>query len=399
MTRIPPKSVARLTILAALLATPTLAQDFNAASPDAPYKPAFEGQTRAPVLPATAVNTQVIAEGLEHPWAMASLPDGSWLVTERPGRLRLIGANGSVSDPIKGLPKVDSREQGGLLDIAVRDDFAETRRIWFTFAEPRGDGKNATAVGTGVLSPDGTEVQDAKVIWQQTPPWDSELHFGSVLVFDPEGALFVTTGERSVEDARVHSQNVATTLGKVVRIDPDTGAPMGNPGVEGALPEIWSWGHRNMQGAAWGPDGALWTIEHGPQGGDELNRPQAGRNYGWPRVTYGVEYSGETIGDGVTQMEGTEQPIYYWDPVIAPGGMTFYEGDMFPDWQGDALIAGLKSTSLVRLELADGKVTGEARYLTDLGQRIRDVAVAPDGSIMVITDEDDGQMIRVTPAQ
>lgn len=391
----------RSTAIAAawVFAGAALAQDFNDAPPNAQgQSPAFENQTRAPVLPDMALQQQVIAEGLEHPWGMAQLPDGSWLVTERPGRLRLIGTDGSVSDPIAGLPEVDNRDQGGLLDVAVAGDFSATRQIWLSFSQPREGGRTATAVATGSLSADGSAIEDAEVIWQQEPAWDSTKHYGSRLVFDGQGGLFVTTGERSVDDARVHAQNVATTLGKVVRIDPQSGAPMGQPGVEGALPEIWSWGHRNIQGADMGPDGALWTVEHGPRGGDELNRPQPGRNYGWPRVTYGVEYSGEPVGDGVTQMEGTEQPVYYWDPVIAPGGMSFYDGAMFPDWQGDLLIGGLQAGALVRLELSDGRVTGEARHLQGIG-RVRDVEVAEDGSIMLLTDQDEGALVRITPGQ
>ncbi|MDB6182847.1 PQQ-dependent sugar dehydrogenase [Paracoccus fistulariae] len=384
----------------AMLAAGTLwAQDFNDAPPNAPgQSPAFEGQTRAPVLPDTPLRQQVVVDGLENPWAMAELPDGGWLVTEKPGRLRHVGADGALSDPIGGLPELDTRRQGGLLDVAVADDFAQTRRVWISFAQPREGGKTSTSVATGVLSADGTTLQDTRVIWQQNPAWDSAMHYGSVLVFDGKGGLFVTTGERSVRDARVLAQDVTAALGKVVRIDPMTGASMGDPGQPDALPEIWSWGHRNLQGAAMGPDGALWTIEHGPKGGDELNRPQAGMNYGWPRVTYGIDYGGGPIGEGLTQLDGTEQPVYYWDPVIAPGGMTFYEGEMFPDWQGDALIAGLKAGAIVRLQIEGGRVTAEARHLQDLGQRVRDVAVAQDGAIMILTDESDGQMIRVTPA-
>ncbi|WEF24987.1 PQQ-dependent sugar dehydrogenase [Paracoccus sp. S3-43] len=389
----------RLTAAAALIAGTASAQDFNAAAPNAPdQQPAFQGQTRAPVLADdVALNQTVIAEGLDHPWGLAELPDGSWLLTERAGNLRLVGADGALSDPIGGLPQVDTRDQGGLLDVAVADDFPQTRRVWISFAQPREGGKTATAVATGTLSADGGTLEDTKVIWQQQPAWDSTLHYGSVLVFDGKGGLFVTTGERSVIDARPLAQNATTTLGKIVRIDPETGAPMGDPGVEGALPEIWSWGHRNVQGAEIGPDGALWTVEHGAKGGDELNRPQAGRNYGWPIAAYGIEYSGGPIGKGDTQVEGTEQPIYYWDPVIAPGQMTFYDGDLFPDWRGDLLIGGLRAGALVRLELDGNRVTGEARHLQGIG-RVREVEVARDGAIMLLTDEDNGKLIRVTPA-
>ena len=279
----------------------------------------------------------------------------------------------------------------------MRDDFAETRRLWISFAQPREGRRTATAVATGTLSDDNASLRDMRVIWQQQPAWRSTLHYGSVLLFDAGGGLIVTTGERSVPEARVYAQNVTTTLGKVVRIDPETGAPMGDPGVAEALPEIWSWGHRNIQGAALDAQGRLWTVEHGPRGGDELNRPQAGRNYGWPRVTYGVEYRGGAVGQGITQLRGTEQPVYYWDPVIAPGQMTFYDGAMFPDWQGDILIGGLQAEALVRLDLDGDRVMGEARHLQGIG-RLREVEVARDGSIMLLTDEDNGRLIRVTPA-
>ncbi|MCZ0960140.1 PQQ-dependent sugar dehydrogenase [Paracoccus benzoatiresistens] len=400
---VPSRIATRLTTLTAslgLLAGPALAQEFNAAPPNAPdQQPAFENQTRAPVrADDVALQRTVLAEGLDHPWGLAELPDGAWLVTERAGNLRMVGADGALSDPIDGLPEIDTRDQGGLLDVAVREDFDQTRRVWISFSQPREGGATGTAVATGTLSADGSALEGTKVIWQQQPAWKSTKHYGSVLVFDGQGGLFVTTGERSNPDSRVYAQNVTTTLGKVVRIDPDSGAPLGQPGVAEALPEIWSWGHRNVQGAALDDQGRLWTIEHGPKGGDELNLPQAGRNYGWPRVTYGVEYSGKPIGEGITRLEGTEQPVYYWDPVIAPGQMTFYDGAMFPDWQGDLLIGGLKAQALVRLELDGDRVSGEARHLQGIG-RVREVEVARDGAIMLLTDEDNGQLIRVTPAQ
>lgn len=376
---------------------PAMAQDFNATPPHGrDQTPAFNQQTRAPILPDRTLKTKIIVDGLENPWGMVQLPNGAWLVTERPGRMRCINAAGVISEPIKGLPEIDNRDQGGLLDVAINDDFKTTRQIWWSFAQPQEDGKTATAVGTGILSWGGKEIENARVIWQQKPAWDSTKHYGSRLIFDNEGGLFVTTGERSNPDSRVHAQNVATTLGKVVRIDPQTGEPMGRPGVDGALPEIWSWGHRNIQGATLAEDGTLWTIEHGPKGGDELNHPQPGRNYGWPLVTYGIDYSGEPIGKGITQMEGTEQPVYYWDPVIAPGGMTFYHGDLFPEWKGDLLISGLKAESLVRLEMKDGRVTGEARHLQGIG-RVRDVEVAADGSLMILMDHKYGAMVQITP--
>ena len=265
---------------------------------------------------------------------MAELPDGSWLVTERGGRMRHVRADGSLSEPIRGVPKVVAQGQGGLLDVAIRDDFERTRRVWWSFSELRGNDGNATAVATGVLASDGSALSDVRVIFQQQPAWLSRNHFGSRLVFDRTGALFVTTGERSLPEPRQLAQDVGTHIGKIIRINPDGGAAEGNSHIEGGLPEIWSYGHRNLQAAALGPDGALWTVEHGPRGGDELNRPEAGKNYGWPIITYGQDYSGRPIGDGITARDGMEQPIYYWDPVIAPSGLAFYDGAMFPAWRG-----------------------------------------------------------------
>jgi len=375
-------------------------QDFNALPPNAPYQqPAFESQTRAPIIKENVqLNVQIIADGLVHPWGMNQLPDGSWLVTERPGRMRLISADGKVSDPIVGLPEVDARGQGGLLDVVVRDDFAQTRQVWWSYAEPRGDGRNATAVATGILSKDGSKFVDVRVIFQQNPAWSSTAHFGSRLIFDRDGMLFVTTGDRSLPQPRILAQDVSTHIGKVLRINPQGGAAKGNPQIKGSQPEIWSYGHRNLQSAALDPDGNLWTVEHGPRGGDELNQPRAGLNYGWPIITYGLDYNGRAIGKGLTAQGGMEQPVYYWDPVIAPSGMAFYRGKLFSEWQGDLLVGGLASQALVRLTLVDGRVTGEVRYLQGQG-RIRDVDIAKDGAIMILTDAENGALIRVTPAQ
>lgn len=368
-------------------------QDFNASAPNAPnapnQQPAFAGQTRAPLINNhIQLNSQIIADGLVHLWGMDQLPDGRWLVTERPGRLRLVSVDGTVSGPIAGLPEVDARGQGGLLDVVVRDDFTSTRRVWWSYAEPRKGGRNATAVATGVLSKDDSQLTDVRVIFRQNPAWNSTAHFGSRLVFDHDGMLFVTTGDRYHPQARVLAQDLSTHIGKVLRIDPDGGPP-----------EIWSYGHRNLQAAALDANGDLWTVEHGPRGGDELNQPQAGLNYGWPIITYGLDYNGLAIGEGLTAQDGMEQPVYYWDPVIAPSGMAFYQGELFAEWQGDLLIGGLASQALIRLTLNEaGRVTGEARYLHGQG-RIRDVAIAADGAIMVLTDARNGALIRVTPAQ
>lgn len=373
--------------------------DFNRQPPNAPdQQPAFAGQTRAPVIrDDIRLETTIIAGGLEHPWGMAQLPDGRWLVTERPGRMRLIDADGQVSAPLGGLPRVDARGQGGLLDVLPDRDFASTRQLWWSYAEPRENGKNATAVATGTLSADERSLENVQVVFRQQPAWDSTYHFGSRLVFDNQGMLFITTGERSYGQPRVLAQDVTTHLGKVLRIHPQGGAAQDNPAIPGGLPEIWSWGHRNLQAAALDTDGSLWTVEHGPRGGDELNQPRPGRNYGWPVITYGREYSGRKVGKGLTAQAGMEQPVYYWDPVIAPSGMAFYRGNLFDGWQDSLLIGGLASQTLVRLTLQDGKVTGEARYLQGMA-RIRDVHVAQDGSVMLLTDHRNGALIRLRPA-
>ncbi len=360
--------------------------------------PAFAGQTRAPgVRTEVAMTHTVVASGLVHPWGLAAMPDGRWLVTEKPGRLRLISAEGQMGEPITGLPAVDARGQGGLLDVAVGPTFAQDRMIYWSYAEPR-DGGNATAVARGELSADGASVGNVQVIFRALPTYDGDKHFGSSLAFAPDGKLFITLGERSDAPMRPQAQALDSHMGKIIRINADGSVPQDNPfvGQAGALPEIWSTGHRNVQGVAIQPGtGAVWTIEHGTRGGDELNRPEAGKNYGWPIIAYGVEYAGGPINEGITSREGLEQPVYYWDPVIAPGGQTFYSGAMFPGWEGNLLVAALKEKHIARLVLEGDRVVGEERLLTDLGERVRDVAVAADGAVWVITDEENGKLVRV----
>ena len=377
-----------------LMAGAALAQDFNAAPPNAPdQQPAFEGQTRAPVIADTiALKTETVVDGLSHPWALALLPDGAWLVTERPGRLRMVGADGTLSEPIEGLPEIDAKGQGGLLDVMVGPDFASDRRLWISYAAPA-EGGNQTAVATAKLSADGRSLEEVKELFRQTPVYDGDKHFGSRLLLDGQGGLIVTLGERSDVPIRDSAQADDNHLGKIVRIDPLTGAPMG-AGI--GLPETHAKGFRNVQAAAFDKQGQLWTVEHGPKGGDELNHVEPGKNYGWPVITYGVAYSGADINAGKTAQEGMEQPVYYWDPVIAPSGMAFYDGAMFPDWNGSALIGALQAGGgVVRLTLDGGKVSGEARYLNGIG-RVRDLAVAPDGALMLVTDADNGAVIRVS---
>ena len=365
----------------ALLAPPALAQE-------APRSP-----TPKPVKLAAKVTD--VAVGLEHPWGVELLPDGRFLVTERPGRLRVVNRDGRLSAPLTGVPEVYARGQGGLLDVALSPGFAQDRLVYLSFAE-RGSGGAGTAVARGRLGERGLE--DTQVIWRQQPKVDGSYnHWGSRLVFRPDGTLFVTLGDRFVHSER--AQDLSTTIGKIVRINPDGSVPRDNPfvGRSGALPEIWSYGHRNVQAAAFDARGELWTVEHGARGGDELNNPQPGKNYGWPVITYGVDYSGARIGIGTAQ-PGMEQPVYYWDPVIAPSGATFYSGTAFPDWRGDLLVGSLRPGALVRLRIANGRVTVEERYLDELGERIRDVREGPDGAIYLLTDSSRGRLIRVEPA-
>lgn len=368
-------------------------------APETNFKPAFAGQTRAPAPAAIAYQTELVADGLEKPWALAFMPDGRMLVTEKDGFFRFVTTDGALGPRTKASPEVHAKNQGGLLDVHLDPDFADNRIVWWTYAEPRGE-KNGTAVAKAVLdaSGDAPVFSDIKVIFRQQPGWKSDLHFGSRLAFSPDGKLFVALGERSVPDARVLAQDLGTHFGKVVRLETDGRPAEGNPfiGRKGALPEIWSYGHRNQQSAAIDPaTGKLWTIEHGPRGGDELNQPEAGRNYGWPVISYGIEYAGAQIGEGRTQKDGMEQPVYYWDPVIAPSGMVFYTGAAFPEWQGSIFVGGLASKKLVRLEMKDGEVASEEWLATDLGKRIRDVRQGPDGYIYMATDE--GQIYRIRP--
>jgi aldose sugar dehydrogenase len=337
-----------------------------------------------------------VAVGLEHPWGVELLPDGRFLVTERPGRLRLVGRDGKLSEPLTGVPEVYARGQGGLLDVALSPGFAQDRLVYLSFAE-RGDAGAGTAVARGRLGERGLE--GTQVIWRQQPKVEGSYnHWGSRIVFRPDGTLFVTLGDRYSH--RDRAQDLSTTIGKVVRINPDGSAPRDNPfvGRAGALPEIWSYGHRNVQAAALDARGELWTVEHGARGGDELNNPQPGKNYGWPVITYGMDYSGAQIGYG-TSRPGMEQPVYYWDPVIAPSGSTFYSGTAFPDWRGDLLVGSLSPGGLVRLRIANGRVTVEERYLAELRERIRDVREGPDGALYLLTDSSRGRLLRVEPAR
>jgi glucose/arabinose dehydrogenase len=345
------------------------------------------------------IAVDIVADGLARPWAIDFLPDKRMIVTERGGRMRIVSPDGKKSAAIKGVPGADVGGQGGLLDVAVHPGFAQNRLIYWSFSEA-GKGGNSTAVARGKLSADGNVLEDVQVIFSQKPKVRSNLHFGNRLVFDGKGHLFVTLGERSAAKFRGQAQQLNSHLGKVVRLMEDGSVPKDNPfvGKAGALPEIWSYGHRNPQAAAINPaTGALWEIEHGPKGGDEINLPEPGKNYGWPIVSYGVNYNGTPVGIGKREAPGMENPIYQWTPVIAPSGMAFYTGDRFPQWKGNLFVGGLRAGALVRLELDGAKVTHEERLLKELGMRIRDVAQGPDGALYVVTDASDGQIIRISP--
>jgi glucose/arabinose dehydrogenase len=368
-------------------------------------KPAFGGQHRVPEQKLNVAFTVVtVTEGLVNPWGLAFLPDGRMLVTEKPGRLRIISADGkTMSEPVSGLPMVDTRGQGGLLDVALDPAFQKNQMIYWSYAEP-GQGVNNTAVARGKFV-DGAapKVENAQVIYHQAPSLNSTLHFGGRLVFGRDGTLFITQGDRSITEGRMQAQKMDSLLGKIVRLNPDGSIPKDNPfvGKEGVRPEIWSFGHRNVQAAVLHPaTGELWEVEHGTRGGDEVNVARKGKDYGWPTIAYGIEYQGGPITGNITQQAGMEQPVYYWDPNIAPSGMMFYTGKLFPAWQNSLFIGGLASTNLVRLSVKDDRVVGEERLLQDLQparDRFRDVRQGPDGAIYLLTDNAKGRILKLVP--
>ena len=371
-------------------------------------QPAFPGQTRASQqLLNVAYDVVTVADGLHFPWSLAFLPDTRMLVTERgsmkgPAQLRVLRADGTLSAPVAGLPAVDARAQGGLLDVAVAPDFAKSRLIYWSFSEPREKGENNTAVARARLVDDAAapRVENVQVIYHQAPSMASPLHFGSRLVFGRDGTLFVTQGDRSITPGRMQAQNLDSLLGKIVRINPDGSIPKDNPfvGKPGARPEIWSSGHRNIQAATLHPaTGELWEIEHGTRGGDELNISRKGRDYGWPTIAYGIEYRGEAITGGIQQKAGMEQPLYYWDPVIAPSGMIFYTGALFPAWRNSLMVGGLASQHVARLSLNGERVVGEERLFTELKQQIRDVRQGPDGALYLLTNHASGRVLKILP--
>jgi glucose/arabinose dehydrogenase len=369
-------------------------------------KPAFGGQTDAPEQKlGVAFDVVTVVEGLQNPWSVAFLPNGKMLITERPGRLRVLGTDGKLSEPVAGLPAVFARAQGGLLDVALDPAFAKNNVIYWSFSEPRENNENNTAVARGKFVDDAAapRVEDVQVIYHQRPSMNSPLHFGSRLVFGRDGTLFVTQGDRSIIPGRMQAQKLDSGLGKIVRINTDGSIPKDNPFVakEGVLPEIWSYGHRNVQAAALNPaTGELWEVEHGTRGGDEINIARKGKDYGWPTIAYGIEYQGGAITGGIQQQAGMEQPIYYWDPIIGPSGMAFYTGSLFPRWKGSLFVGGHGTRDLVRLTVDGEKITGEERLLKDLQPKpeaIRDVRVGPDGALYLLTDGAAGRLLKLVP--
>jgi glucose/arabinose dehydrogenase len=369
----------------------------TAAANGAGQTTAFAGQTRAPAPASLSkIKVQTITDELSGPWGVEALHDGRFVVTQKSGSMRVVNTDAELLEPIAGLPQVASSGQGGLLDVAI-DESTTPMTLCITFSKPRGSAGNSTAAScTTATGADNLTIEPLQEVFQQEPAWMSAQHFGSRFIFAPDGLVYITMGERSAADARVHAQDPTKTIGKVVRLKRDGSAPADNPfaAQSGEAPKVWSYGHRNMQAAALDLQNRLWTVEHGPRGGDELNMPQAGKNYGWPIITYGIDYSGQPIGEGITSMEGMEQPVYFWDPVIAPSGMLVYSGNLFSEWRGDIFVGGLSASALVHLKLENDKVVSEERF--DLGGRIRDVTQGPDGAIYVI-NESSGELLRITP--
>lgn len=360
------------------------------------YKPAYEGQTRiGSVKSATAYEGKVLTEDLKNPWGITSLPDGRLIITEKAGTMRIATTDGKISAPITGIPAVNADGQGGLLGIRVDPDFAKNRMVYWVFAQAV-TGGNLTAVAKGKLSADEKKIEGAKVIYQATPAFPSNLHYGGRILFDKNNDLVISTGERSDLVSRPQAQQLNSSLGKVIRITKEGKPASGNPfaGQAGAKPELYSYGHRNVQGLAFHPvTGDLWEVEFGPRGGDELNRIEPGKNYGWPTITYGIEYSGKKVGDAIQQKEGMQQPVYYWDPVVSPSGITFYNSDHIPEWKNNLFISGLSSMHIARLIIENNKVVGEERLLEDQHQRFRDVTVGKDGALYAVTDQ--GKLYRI----
>lgn len=365
-------------------------------SPNTDYKPAFAGQTRiAGVKTTTAYKGTVLSNGLNRPWGITSLPDGRFLITEKGGTMRIASVDGTLSEEITGLPPVNDKGQGGLLGLTIDPDFTNNRMVYWTFSEDTPNG-TLTAVAKGKLSTDEKTVENAQVIYQATPAYKGNLHYGSRILIDNTGNIIFSTGERSDLVTRPQAQDLNSGLGKIIRITKDGKVAPGNPfeNRTDARPEIYSYGQRNVQGLAINPvTGDLWEAEFGPRGGDEINIIKPGKNYGWPVITYGLEYNGNTIGDVIQQKEGMEQPVYYWDPVISPSGITFYRGNNIPEWENNLFAAALSGMHIARLVIEDDKVVGEERLLADESQRFRDITQGEDGALYAVSDQ--GRLYRI----
>ena len=364
-------------------------------------QPAFAGQTRIPgVKTGTPLQVSIIARNLRAPWGLAFLPDGRMLVTEKPGTMRIVTQQGTVGSTLLGVPAVRFQGDGGLYDVKLDPDFARSRLIFWTFVEPVAGG-SLTSVARAKLSADETRLDDVRVIYQATPAYKGPNHNGSRMLFDPQGNLFVSFGDRFDDSIRVQAQELNSSLGKIVRITKEGKAAPGNPfaNTPDARPEIWSLGHRNPQGLAIHPQtGDLWQSDIGPQAGDEINLIRPGANYGWPLASYGIEYSGKPVNEGKTTMEGTEQPVYYWDPTVAPSGMSFYTGKLIPEWTNNLFVPALRGMHIARLVIKDNKIVGEERLLADQQRRMRQVVQGPDGALYAITDDrEDGVILRIAP--
>lgn len=364
--------------------------------PNTTYQPAFAGQTRIAGMKTNAAYTStVVTSSLSSPWGITSLPDGRFLITQKTGTMVIVSPDGKVSSAITGIPKVNSKGQGGLLGLTLDPEFTSNRMVYWCFSDPTPEG-NLTAVAKGRLSDDESKIENAVVIYQATPAHNSNLHYGGRILFDKDGNLFVSTGERSDIVTRPQAQQLNSALGKVLRITKDGKPAKGNPfeNTAGDRPEIWSYGHRNVQGLAINPaTGDLWEAEFGPLGGDEVNRIQPGKNYGWPTIGYGYEYSGNKVGEGITQKDGMEQPVYYWDPVLSPSGIVFYTGNTMPEWKNNLFVGGLSGSYIARLRIENNKVTGEEKIMGGEGQRFRDITVGKDGNLYTITDG--GSLYRI----
>lgn len=364
--------------------------------PNTDYKPAFAGQTRIKgVTTQTPYEGKVLTSDLSNPWGIVQLPDGRFLITEKKGTMAIVTAEGAISSRVENLPAVDSRGQGGLLGLILDPKFETSRMVYWVFSEKK-PGGNLTAVAKGKLSADGKKMENVKVIYEAPPIYDGTLHYGGRILFDKSGYLMVSTGERSDKETRPQAQDLKSGLGKIMRITTDGKPAPGNPFANDskALPEIYSYGHRNVQGLAWHPvTGDLWENEFGPRGGDEINRIEPGKNYGWPTITYGIEYAGPKVGEGIQQKDGLEQPVYYWDPVLSPSGMTFYSGDQIPEWKNNLFIGGLSSSHIARLVIENNKVVGEERILAKERERFRDITMGKDGALYAVTDG--GKLYRI----